>query len=77
MKFQTLYKKLLASGYDADIVYFELESNLTPVIRVKHDYDGLYPTNAIFNICNELFKIATRYKYQIEHRGYYTASFIW
>lgn len=77
MTIKQLEKKLCDAGYIARPIILQGNNKTIEGLQVEHNYDGLYPNKEVFNICNELVKIANKYKFNIEHRGHYTATFIW
>ena len=77
MTIKQLAKKLYNVGYITKPIILQKNDKTVEGLKIEHDYDGLYPDKQTFNICNELVKIANKYKFNIEHRGHYTATFIW
>lgn len=73
IKFETLYNGLKSAGYNVEKTVF---TDGRPVVIVKHNYEGPYPSKKALETGAAVFKYATRRGYRAEARGYHTATFI-
>lgn len=72
----TLCNRLVKNGLDAEIVILTRNNFPYHAIRVKHDYNGLYPDGETMRKHHAACEIARRAGYKAEQRGSYTATYI-
>lgn len=77
MTINALYNRLTKNGLDAEITAIYHNGHEIPAIRVKHDYDGLYPTTAALSAHNTAFNAARKNGFYAEARGHHTATYIY
>lgn len=72
-KLITLRKKLLNAGYVAEFAKF---CDGRDVLKVAHDYEGIYPASEAIRTHQAVAKIAISAGYRAEARGCYTGTLI-
>lgn len=78
MKLETLKKKLESNGLSAELLHFsDGNGGSYPVVAVRHDYVGFYPTAETWETIRKVDAIARRAGLRIERRGYYQATVIY
>lgn len=78
MKIETLEKKMKKAGFETKLTdYINKDGLQIKALFIIHNYDGLYPTKAVFSKHDEITKLAKRNGFYSEERGHYSSTLIY
>lgn len=77
MKLETIKKKLESLSIKTEYKqYIDASGTQKTILCAHHNYEGIYPTAEARKKMQHIHKICTKGKNKYEHRGHYTATFI-